>query len=189
MTRTALALSLAAGAALGASATAAHAQAVMTLTITESAGNLVASASGTLNLAGLSVFGSGGDAGSGSLYNRGFRAGVNGPYTSYTGFSGPTAFGGPGGAYVSSGTGPLFQFEVWNGRLYLAQGYVSGTPLFSTSTVNNATYASVNLAPGTYTWTYGSGETAGIINLSIPAPGAAAALGMAGLAATRRRRR
>ena len=41
--------------------------------------------------------------------------------------------------------------------LLVPQGYVSGNPLSGTATYDNATFASLGITPGTYTWTWGTG--------------------------------
>ena len=41
--------------------------------------------------------------------------------------------------------------------LLVPQGYVSGNPLSGSATFDNATFASLGITPGTYTWTWGTG--------------------------------
>jgi PEP-CTERM motif-containing protein len=78
-------------------------------------------------------------------------------------------------------------------------GYISGASLAGTSTYLNASFASLGLTPGEYTWTWGSGDHAdsftldvgGVIPPTVPEPStwAMMLLGFAGLgyAAVRRR--
>ena len=80
-------------------------------------------------------------------------------------FTGPTSFGSgwlclPAVAaetlsafisFVLDGSGP-------NGLLVVPQGYVSGAALSDSMTFNNATFASLGVTPGTYVWTWGTGQ-------------------------------
>jgi hypothetical protein len=89
----------------------------------------------------------------------------------YTGsFSGLTVLGGSTGTiYANSGSGDIFGFIGFNGHLYLPNGYVSGSALSDTATYDNQTFASLDLTPGTYQWTWGSGADADSFTLQIGA--------------------
>ena len=90
--------------------------------------------------------------------------------------------------------------EASGGVVAVPQGYVSGTPLgTSTATFSNATISSLGLTPGAYVWTWGDGATADSFTLDISSVGAAApapepatwammVLGLVGLALLRTRR-
>jgi hypothetical protein len=41
--------------------------------------------------------------------------------------------------------------------LVVPSGYISNTALLDSSTYDNATFASLGITPGTYTWTWGTG--------------------------------
>ena len=69
-------------------------------------------------------------------------------------------------------------------------GYTSGTELSGTSTKFNATFASLGMTPGEYVNTLVNGDVQDTVTIwiGVPAPGALALLGIAGLATRRRRR-
>jgi hypothetical protein len=60
-----------------------------------------------------------------------------------------------------------------SGSIYVPRNYVSGRPLMSTLTWDNATFVSLGVTPGTYVWTWGSGVNAGSFTLQIGPTGAA----------------
>lgn len=112
-----------------------------------------------------------------------------------TGFKGPGSFGS--GAYhvADSGSGGLVQLHPNGGTVAVPQGYVLGSPLSQSSTYAAQTLASLGMSPGTYTWSWGSGDTADSFELDVitpsPEPGSALLLaaGVGALAARRPRRR
>jgi hypothetical protein len=57
-----------------------------------------------------------------------------------------------------------------SGSIYVPRNYVSGRPLMSTLTWDNATFASLGVTPGTYVWTWGSGANAGSFTLRVAVP-------------------
>jgi hypothetical protein len=81
---------------------------------------------------------------------------------SYTGFTGPATIGSGTGAIPSSGSGdyvgiiggPSF-FGI--SLLFLPAGYTSGEALWGTTTYGGEGLASLDVTPGTYVWTWGSG--------------------------------
>lgn len=99
-------------------------------------------------------------------------------------FSGPAGFGS-GNAFelATSSSGDVFGFSLFLGsNIAVATGYVTGTNLSFNATWSGATFASLGITPGTYTWTYGSNAdqtiTLDIGTLSVPEP---ASLGLFGL--------
>jgi len=135
-----------------------------TVTLEQVGANVVATGSGAFNLMGL-TFASGGFSASGgigpSIANLVVADGTG--LSRYTGFSGPSSFG-PGITIVSDssdsgdsvgiiGAGGFFPGP----GIFLPAGYVSGTALSDSSTYNSATFASLGVTPGTYTWTWGDG--------------------------------
>jgi hypothetical protein len=74
----------------------------------------------------------------------------------YTGFTGPTSFGSGFTTFANSGSGDLVG-ELGSFELDVPHGYVSGTALSDSATYDNATFASLGVTPGTYTWTWGTG--------------------------------
>ena len=82
------------------------------------------------------------------------------PATSYFGLAGSALGWGLSASFADSGEGPIVGFNASTGVLLVPVGYVSGTPLgTSTAIWNNATFADLGLDPGTiqeYSW--GNGE-------------------------------
>lgn len=79
--------------------------------------------------------------------------------------------GGLVGVDGSSGTGT---------EIMLASGYTSGSPFAGTGTFENATFSSLGITPGTYTWTAGNNNMT-ITTQAVPEP-ATSAMALVGLA-------
>jgi hypothetical protein len=139
-------------------------------TINQVGANVDVTGSGTIDLTGLSFFilTSVGAAISPDI---GALALASGNILVYTGVSGPTSFGSGGFTAPSSNSGNAVGIDGFDGHLFVPQGYVSGTSLSATSTYNNATFASLGITPGTYTWTWGTGVHADSFTLQIGAAG------------------
>jgi hypothetical protein len=146
--------------------TATSASAPMTVTIYESGSNVVMSASGTVDLSGLTLvnsnFGPIGQGGLGSSAT--FISGPNMSYgDTYSGFtSTPSNFGsgGAGGANSSS-SGQVFGIIIDQNPPYLLilpTGYTSGGNISSTQTFNNTSLSTLGLTNGTYTYTWSGGS-------------------------------
>jgi hypothetical protein len=75
----------------------------------------------------------------------------------YTGITGPTSFGIGGFNNASSGSGDLVGINGRDGILVVPQGYISGSPLSSSSTYPGLTFGSLGVTPGTYVWAWGTG--------------------------------
>jgi VPDSG-CTERM motif len=137
-------------------------------TINQVGTDVVATGSGTLDLAALIPFG-GGTGSAAIVPNTGqLVLGVGGPVFVYSGVSGPTSFGSGGPTFPDSSSGDLVGIAGSGlGFLVFPQGYSSGNPLSDTSTFNNATFASLGITPGTYTWTWGTGQHADSFTLQI----------------------
>jgi hypothetical protein len=115
----------------------------------------------------------------------------------------PTSFGSGNQTNATSGSGDIV--GLFNGiaggsaaaNLIVPSGYVSGATLSDTATYDNATFASLGATPGTYKWTWGTGEDADSFTLDIkaakavpePASLTVLALGLAGLGMATRTRR
>ncbi len=191
---TAAALGL--GALLGLSAS--PARAAYTVMLAQQSQNVVATGSGTIDLADLIFVGSG----------SGDEAGISGglgiivvgpvnfqPSDGYGGFSGPTSFGILGLITASSGSRDRIGIDQDSGELFVPAGYVSGSTLSSTATWDNKTFTSLGVAPGTYVWTWGGGDNADKFTLQIgpaavpePAGLLLLPLGVVGVLAARRHR-
>jgi hypothetical protein len=139
-------------------------------TINQVGTNVVATGSGTINLSGLSFLASGTQGG--AIMQPPIGAIVTGTTDSanatfFSGFSGPTSFGSGNGDIASSGSGDRVGIVGAFGQLSVPDGYVSGAALSSSATWNNATFASLGVTPGTYTWTWGTGANADSFTLQI----------------------
>ncbi len=95
----------------------------------------------------------------------------------------------------------MFAVIGYKNRIQLPGSYVSGAIFSSTLTWDNTTLAALGVTPGTYTWTWGSGDHADSATLyagvtppaETPEPGSVLLLsagfaGFAGLAVCKRRR-
>lgn len=144
--------------------------AALIVTMQEVAGDVLVSGSGTANLAALSflfnAFGIAAISPSEGLIILGDN--FAGPLLNvYGGLSGPLSFGSGGLTFATSATGDLFGLRGEAGVLAVPDGYVSGTSLNATSMFASATFASLGVTPGTYVWTWGSGNTSDSLTLRI----------------------
>jgi len=129
-----------------------------TVTLEQIGSNVVANGSGAINLTGLTFVISGAD-------NPGIVpfSGVisTGPFASmidgYRGFTGPMDFGSGAGALPNTASGDFVGISGVGLGLFVPLNYISGTALSDSMTFNNATFASLGVTPGTYTWTWGTG--------------------------------
>jgi hypothetical protein len=181
---------------MGCGLSAQPAQATYTVTLAQEGSDVVATGSGTIDLAGLCCIlpgeGIAAIAPIGGLINVG-PASLE-PTDYYFGVSGPLSFGsGPALTYASSGSGDAV--GLFTDELYVPAGYVSGSALADTSTYDNQTLSSLGLTPGVYVYTFGSGADADrfVVDIvAIPEPASALLLGpplgLVMLLAARRRR-
>jgi len=146
------------------------------VTIVESGGNVVMSASGSLNINDLTLvnpsagpFGGGGIGIGSAEFLMVITSGLSG--AQYSGFTTtPSNFGTGGGASSTSASGNIFGvLETVPGTksLIVPTGYTTGTAISSTQTFSGATFSSLGLTPGTYTYTWGSGANADSINVVV----------------------
>jgi hypothetical protein len=102
--------------------------------------------------------------------------------------SGPTEFGtGTNDLFSTLHSGDFTGIAGLAGVIETPSTYVSGDPLSGSATWANSTFASLGLALGTYTWTWGSGDTADSFVANIGVATAApepASLTLLGLGAT-----
>lgn len=141
----------------------------MTISFSQVGGNVVTTGSGSLNLAGLTYLGSGANFASvepsfATVLVGGGNDGV------YSGLTGPNAFGPGGFAQPTSFTGGVFGFSQSSGFLYVAQDYVSLSAITSTATYNGATFASLGLTQGVYTYLDGANTITVQIGDAVPEP-------------------
>jgi hypothetical protein len=121
------------------------------VTLTEQGGNVVATASGQIDLTGLRLYPfSIGSAMAIIIPDDGII--INGPvssspYDAYEGAIGTPAWGFGRGALASTGSGDIVGVEGDGGFILVPHGYVSDSPLSDTATYDNATFASLGVGP------------------------------------------
>jgi hypothetical protein len=147
---------------IGACLFAPPAQAAYTVTLDQVGSNVVATGSGKLDLAGLSLAGPGGgqsfvDPSVGQIQT---GPAITTPIDTYTGFTGPASFGSGSLTFADSGSGDLVGILDNVNQLVVPSGYVSGSSLESSATWDNQTFSSLGVTPGVYVWTWEPPATA-----------------------------
>lgn len=151
------------------------------LTLQQNGSNVVATGSGAIDLTGLGAPGSGGKV---SYMDPSNGAILTGPATltsidEYAGVHGPTSFGTHSGTEnADSGSG--FLVGIINDQfLDVPSGYVSDSPLSSSSTWTGATFSSLGVTPGIYVWTWGTGaDQSFTLDVVATAPDTGSTLGL-----------
>lgn len=157
----------------------------VTITVVESAGGVTVTASGTINLEGLTE--------QGNVFSNSpkidpaeadFALGagsigimdVGDTYRANDGESitHPTSLGLGGATLADSGSGLLFGFTLAGSfapdLIQVPDGFESGGSINSSAFFSNTTIANLGLRPGQYTWSWGSGGTAESITMTVPEP-------------------
>jgi hypothetical protein len=159
--------------------TATTASAPMTITITEVGSNVVMSASGTINLSGLTLvnsisgtYGGGGIGVSTATFLMGTFPANGAQYSGFT--TTPSDFGpGAGGGGATSSSGDVFGV-IFQGAppysLIVPIGYTTGTQITSTQTFNNTTLSTLGLTNGTYTYTWSGGSIDIVVGTGLGGP-------------------
>ena len=152
----------------------------LSLTLVESNGNVVMTASGSLNINDLTLVnptsGPYGGGGIGVTTATFLIATAGLSAAQYSGFTSTPSNFGPGGAGASpsSVSGDIFGV-IFQGAppysLLVPTGYTTGTAISSTQTFVSQTFSSLGLTPGTYTYSWGSGANADSINVVVGGAG------------------
>jgi outer membrane biosynthesis protein TonB len=150
----------------------------LSVTIVELGGNVVMSASGSLNINDLVLvnpsagpFGPGGLGVTTATFLMGANTiGLNA--TQYSGFTTtPSNFGTSGGGTQTSSSGDIFgvikQGPTAPYSLIVPVGYTTGAAISSSQTFTGTTFSGFGLTQGTYTYTWGSGANADSINVVV----------------------
>jgi hypothetical protein len=150
----------------------AHAGSLYTVTLNQVGPDVVATGSGTIDLTGLSSFGSA--FASPELYptNGIIGTGPSSTIDLYSGLSGPFSFGPGSTAFPISTSGDSVFLEDFGISIDVTSGYVSGASLSSSATYGG-TIASLGLTSGTYTWTWDSGANSFVLDvpaMAVPEP-------------------
>jgi hypothetical protein len=149
------AAALGAAMVIGAGLCAPPAQAAYTLTLEQVGSNVVATGSGTLDLAGLTFLSSA--TGVSGMTPADGEITVGAVPTSlviYRLVTGPMSFGGGGVTNASIGSGDNVGIDGLDENLRVPTGYVSGATLSSSATWDGQTLASLGVSPGVYVWTW-----------------------------------
>jgi hypothetical protein len=150
-------------------------------TIQESAGNLILSGTGTMDISGFTDFGSAGNL-SPYVQPNGFGSGIGvGPqninpnvntFRDNAMSSGPDNIGAGTSSFIATifdGDSDAFGYQ-WNlNNLVLPTGY-SGQLLNGSSTITGETLSSIGAIAGTYTWTASNGDYVELIVNAEPEP-------------------
>jgi hypothetical protein len=134
------------------------------ITILESGSDVIISGSGSINTTSLTAFGNTVINGRVQPLNgycqvgSGSSSGVD-IYQFLSG-TGPTSIGTGGFSFANTGSVAKLGIDGINRVIWVPQGYTSGAALSSNSTYNAKSLASMGLTVGTYTWNWGSGDTA-----------------------------
>jgi hypothetical protein len=153
------------------------------INVVESDGDVVATATGSIDVSSLtlvsSTSGGGhliwGDYPGGSAFITGHSNNVVGSVYAITGPSPSNFITSTGYTQASYGSGLVIGVLGGN-RLYIANGaYVSGDPITSSATWENKTFEDLGLQVGSYIFSWGSGETADTLTINVlmsdsPAP-------------------
>jgi IPTL-CTERM motif len=154
-------------AAVAVAAIAPPARAAYTITLTESAGNVVASGSGSFNLTSLTPGTAGSARGFVQANNAGLYVGPSAltALTPYGSVTGPASFGSGGFQVANSGSGNIAGIDGTG--IVVPTGYISGTATSGTATWTGKTFGALGVMPGTYVWTWGTGPSADSLVLQI----------------------
>lgn len=164
------------------------AQAAFTLTIAEVGDDVTITGSGSLDLDDLSAFAS--SASDGIYINPAsgiVSAGTDGfDATLYLGVTGPASLGpGSSNVFAELFSGDYFIVGGSFGAIGVNSNYISGTFFTNSATFENQSLSTLGLTPGTYVYTWGTGENADSVTVNVnavPEPASTALLAIGGCA-------
>ncbi len=157
-------------------------------TIQEEGGDVVGTGAGNVNLSGLVTAGSDDTAfaymdASGANVAMGSTAVTSGDAWEGPLNWGPTSFGSGSLISATSSSGNVVALDGGEETILVPTGYVSGTSLSNSATWSGASYSTLGLTPGTYTYTWGGGNIFTVDVLPVPEPSQYGALIFFALAA------
>jgi hypothetical protein len=150
---------------LGFTSLSTSARAELVIDITQQGSDVVATGFGTVDTVDLTApLGAGGGASVTGI--DGTIVISHGPINLYA-VSGPTSFGSGNSFLASSSSGTVFGVGGSSGDIALPTNYVSGSFISGTDTFSSTTLALLGLTPGTYTYTFGTGQDADRVVVNI----------------------
>jgi hypothetical protein len=159
-------MKLLSAALLGFAALSTSARAELVIDITQQGSNVIATGFGTVDTTDL-LAGSNGLSPAAVVGSNAFIGIGAGSETSYVSISGPSSFGSGGLLNASSSSGSVFGINGAGRFVILPVGYASGSFISGTDQFNGATIAGLGLTPGTYTYTFGTGQDADSVVVNI----------------------
>jgi hypothetical protein len=176
-------------------AVASSAQGAVVVNAAETGGDVVFTASGTIDQTGWTLIPNTGDDFAfidpgGILLVGPTPAVASARFLDPPNFAGPSDFGMDNQTFASSGSGDIFGLFFNSVQLVVPGGYVKNDPVSGTSTYAGQTFASLSMDVGSYTWSWSTANTTDSLTLNvIPEPSTAAltTLGLIGLVWRRRR--
>jgi hypothetical protein len=148
----------------------APAHAAYVIEVQQVGNNVVATGGGSINVSALSLFGAGGPNPSFVQPAGGFfLVGQTAAGNYFSGFTGPGSFGlSPAYTPASTSTGLMVGIAASENLLVLPGDYISGSLLSPSSGVfTNATFSTLGLQQGVYTWTWGADAAADSFTIRI----------------------
>ena len=173
----------------------------LVVSFAEVGGNVESTATGSIDLAGLSSTGT--FATGGRIFTGDANFAASTPRVSVGGFASYDAYFGTASGPAVLGPAPidtvdttgstdvvLFRHnDVGTGTIGVPVGYVSGDAINVSSVYNGASLDSLGVTPGTYVWNFGNNTITLTASVAVPEPGAMAFLVLAATALTASRRR